>query len=98
MIPSHLTKFIVTYRTAFWRKNGLSGEACHFTGKHHCKTDPVALTFDASTSNGSPAILGFISSYAAAKWSDKTVSLTRVHCLNYVFAKIWGEGGYIFLI
>lgn len=74
LIPSHLTKFIVTYRTAFWRKNGLSGEAAHFTGKHHCKSNPVALTFDASTNNGSPAIVGFIPSSAAAIWSEKSVS------------------------
>lgn len=74
MIPSHLTKFIVSYSTAFWRKNGMSGEIAHVTGKHHCQSDPIALTFDGSTSDGSPAILGFIPSYAASKWSCKSVS------------------------
>ncbi|KAK3737557.1 hypothetical protein QZH41_017754 [Actinostola sp. cb2023] len=72
MIPSHLTKFIVTYPTAFWRTKGLSGEIAHATGKHHCESDPIALTLDGTTSNGSPAMLGFIASYAAAKWSDKS--------------------------
>lgn len=74
MIPSHLTKFIVTYSTAFWRTNGMSGEIAHVTSKHFGEVDPIALTFDGSTSNGSPAILGFITSYAASKWSNKSVS------------------------
>jgi len=75
MIPSHLTKFIVSYSTAFWREHGMSGEIAHVTSKHHCDDNPIALTFDGSTSDGSPAILGFIASYAASKWSNKSVSL-----------------------
>ncbi|KXJ06467.1 probable flavin-containing monoamine oxidase A [Exaiptasia diaphana] len=72
MIPSHLTKFIVSYPSAFWRKNGMSGEIAHITGRYHCESDPIALTFDGTTSNGSPAIIGFITSYAASKWSNKS--------------------------
>lgn len=73
MPPSHLIKFIATYATAFWRKTGLSGEMARSTAKGVCENNPIAITFDGTSSNGSPAILGFITSYAAAKWSTVTV-------------------------
>lgn len=73
MPPSHLTKFVATYAKAFWRKAGLSGDMARSTAKGVCEKNPVAITFDGTTSDGSPAILGFITSYAAAKWSTETV-------------------------
>lgn len=73
MPSSHLIKFVATYSTAFWRKAGLSGDMARSTAKGVCESNPIAITFDATTSDGSPAILGFITSYAAAKWSTVTV-------------------------
>jgi len=70
MPPSHLTKFVATYATAFWRKAGLSGDMARSSSEGVCESNPVAITFDATTSNGNPAILGFITSYAAAKWTS----------------------------
>ena len=40
-----------------------------------CESNPIAVTFDATTNNGNPAILGFVTSYAAAKWTSVVVSL-----------------------
>lgn len=74
MPPSHLTKFVATYATAFWRKAGFSGDMARSSGEGVCESNPVAITFDATTSTGNPAILGFITSYAAAKWSSVKVT------------------------
>lgn len=73
MPPSHLTKFVATYATAFWRKAGFSGDMARSSCEGVCESNPVAITFDATTSTGNPAILGFITSYAAAKWSSVKV-------------------------
>lgn len=69
MPPSHLMKFVATYSTAFWRKAGLSGDMARNTTKGFCESNPIAVTFDATSSDGNPAIVGFITSYAAAQWS-----------------------------
>ena len=73
MPPAHLTKFVATYGTAFWRKDGLSGELLRSSCKDSCNNNPIAMTFDATTSDGNPAILGFITSSTAAKWSSVPV-------------------------
>lgn len=70
MPPSHLTKFVATYATAFWRKAGLSGDMARNSSEGVCEGNPIAITFDATTNDGNPAILGFITSYAAAKWTS----------------------------
>lgn len=70
MPPAHLTKFVATYGTAFWRKDGLSGELLRSSCEDSCNNNPIAMTFDATTSDGNPAILGFITSSTAAKWSS----------------------------
>lgn len=58
----NLIKFIATYSCSFWREAGLSGEIAA-TGRTEdpAKVNPVLVTFDATTSNGSPAIIGFLS-------------------------------------
>ena len=39
---------------------------------------PLSATFDATTSNGTPAILGFIAGEHAMIWSQKTVPLISI--------------------
>lgn len=68
MPPSHLTKFVASYDTAFWRNAGLCGDMARSSCVGCCENNPIGITFDGTTSNGSPAIVGFITSYAAAKW------------------------------
>lgn len=68
MPPSHLTKFVASYDTPFWRKAGLCGDMARSSCVGCCENNPIGITFDGTTSNGSPAIVGFITSHAAAKW------------------------------
>lgn len=74
MPTAHLIKYIASYSTAFWRESGMSGETCHTSGIDQCNTNPVGCTFDATTHEGSPAIVGFIVPPIASKWSGKAVS------------------------
>jgi len=77
MPPAHLTKFVASYGTAFWRKDGLSGELLRSSCQDSCNNNPIAMTFDATTSDGNPAILGFITSSTAAKWSSVPDEIKR---------------------
>ncbi|CAH3171923.1 unnamed protein product [Porites evermanni] len=82
MPPAHLTKFVATYGTAFWRKDGLSGELLRSSCEDSCNNNPIAMTFDATTSDGNPAILGFITSSTAAKWSSVPDEIKREDILK----------------
>ena len=82
MPPAHLTKFIATYGTAFWRKDGLSGELLRSSCQDSCNNNPIAMTFDATTNDGNPAILGFITSYTAAKWSSVPVISCAIYHIS----------------
>ena len=57
----------------------MSGEAVHTTRAGYCEHDPVTFTIDGTTSAGSPALVGFVGSYAAAKWSSVCVSKDSSH-------------------
>ncbi|KAF8387388.1 hypothetical protein PRIPAC_76530 [Pristionchus pacificus] len=61
MTPGHLIKFVVTYKSAFWREDGKSGEIIS-AGRTTIPGEilPIVCSYDATTSNGSPAIVGFI--------------------------------------
>ncbi|CAJ0582130.1 unnamed protein product, partial [Mesorhabditis spiculigera] len=67
--PGNLIKFIATFQKAFWREKGYSGEIVS-TGRTTTPGEvlPVISTYDACTSNGSPAIVGFI----AIEYADTT--------------------------
>uniref|UniRef100_A0A8C6UDY9 Amine oxidase n=1 Tax=Neogobius melanostomus TaxID=47308 RepID=A0A8C6UDY9_9GOBI len=67
MPVGHMIKFIVTYHNAFWKDRGFSGEIV--TGASTgC---PFCVTFDATSSNGNPALVGFISGQQATYWTTK---------------------------
>ncbi|CAD6198917.1 unnamed protein product [Caenorhabditis auriculariae] len=57
----NLVKFLITYETAFWRENGLSGEIIS-TGRTVTPGEvlPIIATYDATTDMGIPALVGFI--------------------------------------
>ncbi|XP_032222930.1 probable flavin-containing monoamine oxidase A isoform X1 [Nematostella vectensis] len=85
MCPSNLTKFIATYSTAFWREEGLSGEICHSSDSHCCERQPVGFAIDGASSSGSPAIVGFVTSYAATRFTNKTEEEKKdiiINCLS----------------
>ena len=57
-----LIKCIVTYRSNFWEKNGFSGMTLHwpYYAEEASVEHPISLTYDATSSNGQPALVGFI--------------------------------------
>ncbi|XP_039625601.1 probable flavin-containing monoamine oxidase A isoform X2 [Polypterus senegalus] len=67
-LVGHMIKFIVTYETAFWRDMGLSGEIVNRSTIEY----PICVTYDATSSEGNPAIVGFISGEQAVIWSQAT--------------------------
>ncbi|XP_071949079.1 probable flavin-containing monoamine oxidase A [Antedon mediterranea] len=74
----HLMKFIVTLKKAFWRDAGLSGEVVSLGGPpvvDGCDTGPIQLVYDAVTSNGSPALVGFFSN--SRQWRKIEPSVRR---------------------
>ena len=95
MPPAHLTKFVATYGTAFWRKDGLSGELLRSSREDSCNNNPIAMTFDATTSDGNPAILGFITSSTAAKWSSVPVISYAIIYLACVAGGIVSAGEWL---
>ncbi|KAE8284868.1 Amine oxidase [flavin-containing] A [Larimichthys crocea] len=73
MPMGNILKFIITFKTAFWKEKGYSGEIA--TGSStNC---PFTVTFDASTPYGSPALVGFIAGKQANEWSSKEVGERR---------------------
>ena len=64
-----LMKCIVTYKRKFWEKNGLSGMTLHwpYYAAEASVEHPVSLTYDATSSNGQPALVGFVGGSLVAK-------------------------------
>ncbi|KAM3600356.1 uncharacterized protein V6R79_021915 [Siganus canaliculatus] len=73
MPVGHMIKFIITYQTAFWKEKGFSGEVVvgSSTG---C---PFCVTFDATSPNANPALVGFITGQQASQWSSKEAGERR---------------------
>ncbi len=70
----HLTKVIVTYTKRFWKEQGLSGEVVHCPVYMGAEAYPVCLTFDATSSNNSPALVLFIGGKRAVDFGKLGVS------------------------
>ncbi|CAK8685069.1 unnamed protein product [Clavelina lepadiformis] len=66
----NIIKFVATYEHAFWRAHGDSGESVMLVKKS--TTGPLSVTFDATTFNGDPAIVGFIGGEHAVYWTTKS--------------------------
>ncbi|KAK2823769.1 hypothetical protein Q7C36_020369 [Tachysurus vachellii] len=67
MPVGHMTKFIITYPTAFWKQKGFSGEIV----AHPSPSCPFGVTFDASSPSGSPALVGFIAGVQDCYWNSR---------------------------
>ncbi|CAG0898091.1 unnamed protein product [Cyprideis torosa] len=93
-IPAgNLTKFVATYETPFWREKGFSGEVVSDGGKSPlpgCDRGPVSITYDGTTTTGSPALLGFIGSREAIQWNEKTDE-ERKHAVLGALANFFGD-------
>lgn len=82
-------KILVTYEKAFWKEKGYSGASvsdCSIVEKPK-DTDvdplrfptygPVAITFDGTTHEGAPALIGFICADAAVQWQGQSAEMRR---------------------
>uniref|UniRef100_A0A668A0I9 Amine oxidase n=1 Tax=Myripristis murdjan TaxID=586833 RepID=A0A668A0I9_9TELE len=67
MPVGHMIKFIITYKTAFWRERGFSGEIVARPSSE-C---PFCVTFDATSPSGNAALVGFIAAQQASQWSSR---------------------------
>ncbi|KAF7700791.1 hypothetical protein HF521_001956 [Silurus meridionalis] len=73
MPVGHMTKFIITYPTAFWKQKGYSGEILA-RPSIQC---PFGVTFDASSPSGSPALVGFIAGVQSCYWNSRETEERR---------------------
>nr|XP_015199567.1 PREDICTED: probable flavin-containing monoamine oxidase A isoform X2 [Lepisosteus oculatus] len=73
MPMGHMMKFIVTYPTTFWRENGFSGEIVTQPSSE-C---PFSVTYDATSTSGNPALVGFIAGAQAADWCHRELEDRR---------------------
>src|SRR4051794_37393832 len=79
-----LIKFDAVYDHAFWRDQGLTGQAGSLQG-------PVGVTFDASPPDGKPGVLlGFIGGHEARLWGRRSAADPRAAALDS-FARMFGE-------
>ena len=63
MPVGHLIKVVITYRQAFWRQRGYSGQGLSSRG-------PLCTVFDACSADGkTPALVGFIGGAQAIMWA-----------------------------
>ncbi|XP_033116821.1 probable flavin-containing monoamine oxidase A [Anneissia japonica] len=94
MPVGHLLKFIVTYKKAFWREAGLSGEIVSLGGGpviDGCDTGPIQVVYDAVTDNGAPALVGFFAS--SRQWRKIEVSVRRKEVVKRLVEFFGPQGG-----
>uniref|UniRef100_A0A3Q0QVJ1 Amine oxidase n=1 Tax=Amphilophus citrinellus TaxID=61819 RepID=A0A3Q0QVJ1_AMPCI len=78
MPVGHMIKFIITYKTAFWKEKGFSGEIVAGSSSG-C---PFCITFDATSPSGNAALVGFIAGQHASHWKRKKAVLSSL--VNYL--------------
>ena len=72
----NLTKVYALFQSSFWLEEGFSGEVVSNGGpgysnlKINCENGPVQIIFDATTSSGTPALVGFIAGKSSDQWND----------------------------
>ncbi len=77
-------KVFAVYDEAFWRSDGLTGQAASDEG-------PVKITFDNSPPSGSPGVmLGFLEAAEARSWSRRSPE-EREEAVIDCFARYFGE-------
>nr|XP_054762647.1 probable flavin-containing monoamine oxidase A [Lytechinus pictus] len=85
MHTGHLFKFVATYKKAFWREAGYSGEiVCNGSCATvpGCNKAPIQYVLDATTSEGSPALVGFIGN--PSLWGQVNYETRKTAILNHL--------------
>ena len=78
MQMGNLIKFIVTYKTPFWRLKGFSGEVLSDGSIFDSKVEnqptfgPINILYDGTTNENDAAIVGFIAANAVVEWIDQS--------------------------
>lgn len=93
MPASNLIKVIVTFPEAFWRTAGHSGEVVTNGGPSTsggCDHGPLSVVYDATTSSGNPALVGFIGGLQAVQWQRQQADTRRSAVLKSL-AQFFGE-------
>ena len=76
MVMGNMTKVYALFQSSFWLEEGFSGEVVSNGGPGHsnlkinCENGPVQIIFDATTSSGTPALVGFIAGKSSDQWND----------------------------
>ncbi|CAF0875894.1 unnamed protein product [Rotaria sp. Silwood1] len=88
-IGSYL-KFIFIFDKAFWREDGLSGEVISdgSFAPFGLSIGPMTYLIDGTSSNGTPALIGFIGGQCASVWTSVTYEERRkglTECLSRYF-------------
>ncbi len=71
----NLMKFFLIYEEAFWLEAGFSGEVVSTGGPTDdpdCDFGPATIYYDATTMNGTPALIAFSAGRNADQWFSKT--------------------------
>nr|XP_022314617.1 probable flavin-containing monoamine oxidase A isoform X1 [Crassostrea virginica] len=74
MPAGDLTKVIVTYKEAFWRKAGISGEFVTNGGpseRPECDRGPLCIVYDGTSAKGNAAIVAFLGGAPAIQWRNE---------------------------
>ena len=90
---SLLNKVIITYDKAFWREAGQSGEIVTIGGKtdmEGCDEGPLSIVYDATTSKGNAALVGFIGGKQAVQWQQQS-SEDRQSAVLKSLSEFFGE-------
>ncbi|XP_071107334.1 probable flavin-containing monoamine oxidase A [Haliotis cracherodii] len=89
----NMIKVIITYRTAFWREQGQSGEAVSNGGPSLlpcCDSGPLCIVYDATSPKGNPALVGFLGGHQAVQWAA-TSAVDRQHCVLHQLSTYFGQ-------
>jgi monoamine oxidase len=91
-------KILVTYKKAFWKEKGFSGEVVSDGSiVYHNQDDdfklpiigPIAVMYDATTDDGEPALVAFIAGDAAVEWADQN-EVKRRNEIIQAFVRYFG--------
>lgn len=93
MPPANYAKAVITYKEAFWRKDGCSGEVVTNGGPSFdtdCNSGPLCLVFDDTSSNGNPGLVAFVAGNQLVAWRQLTAESRKLSVLKCL-AQFFGD-------
>jgi monoamine oxidase len=92
MKPGNYIKFIVTYKKAFWKEMGYSGEVVSdgsiirnkLNNVNRVSLGPISVMYDNTSYSNEPALLGFIGANAALQWSDLDLNTRKQEIIQSI--------------